>query len=208
MLLVIGNPTRCRSQKTKSVVHPAPASQVITVTVTELHRARHGHDMGTVIAQAAGFPTDTCDIVTTFDVVKRYEERQTWRDVRQRVDIVVNGTPYPAKFRDIGYYPLGLNLACIDFDSPSLRAELNLSVLPLDRDSPAPSSLFYDDKEIAKSDPGTPFLNNEGEISSVLVPTDGGRLQFASADDIRAFLSAAADVVPWPTLSRRSLSPI
>lgn len=208
MLLVIGNPIRGRSQEAKSAVHPALGSQVITVTVTELHRTGHGHDTETLIAQAAGFPTDTCDIITTFDVVKKYEERQTWRNVRQRVDIIVNGTSYPAKFRDIGYYPLGLNLACIDFGSPSLHAELNLPVLPLDRGSPAPSSLFYDDKEIAKSDPGTPFLNNEGEISSVLVPTDDGQLEFASADDIRAFLKAAADVVSWPTLNRRPLSSI
>jgi len=208
MLLVFGNPARGRSQESKSVLHPAPGSQVITVTVTEMHRTKHGEERETVIAQAAGFPTETCDVVTTFDVVKKYEERQTWRNVRQRVDIVVNGTAYPAKFRDIGYYPLGLNLACIDFDSPDLRAELNIPVLPLDRDKSDASSLSYDDKEIAKSDPGTPFLNKEGEISAVLVPMDDGELNFVSADDVRAFLKVAADVVPWPTLTRRSLSSI
>jgi hypothetical protein len=85
---------------------------------------------------------------------------------------------------------------------------LNIPVLPLDRDKSDASALSYDDKEIAKSDPGTPFLNKEGEISAVLVPMDDGELNFVSADDVRAFLKVAADVVPWPTLTRRSLSSI
>jgi hypothetical protein len=209
MLLVISNPAHGHTQESKSVVHPAPASQVITVTVTDLRRrTKNGHDTDVVIAQAAGFPNDTCDVITTFDVVKKYEERQNWTNVRQRVDIVVNGTPYPAKFRDIGFYPLGLNLACIDFDSPVLHAALKIPVLPLDRDSPGRSSLSYDDKEIAKTDPGTPFLNKEGEISAVLVATENGQLEFASADDIRTFLKVAADVPPWPTLTRRTLASI
>ena len=208
ILLAASNPVRGRAQASKAVVHPAHASQIITVTVTEIHHPKQGNDTEVVIAQAAGFPTDTCDVVTTFDVVKKYEERQTWSNVRQRVDIVVNGTPYPAKFRDVGYYPLGLNLACIDFDSPSLHAELDIPVLPLDRESPDASAFTYDDREIARSDPGTPFLNQDGEISLVLVPTDNGQLEFASADDIRAFLKVAATVIPWPTLNRRSLSAI
>jgi hypothetical protein len=206
MLFVVGNPTRGLAQKARSVVHPAPGSQVITVTVTETHRNKHGQETEILIDQAAGFPNDTCDVITTFDVVRMYEERQTWRNIRQRIDIVINGTPYPAKLRDVGYYPLGLNLACIDFDSPSLREELNIPVLPLDQGSRHPSSLSYDDKEIAKSNPGTPFLNQQGEISSVLIPSFSGELQFASADDIRAFLKVAADVAPWPTLNLRPLS--
>jgi hypothetical protein len=208
MLLAVSNPVQGHTQESKAVVHPAHASQIITVTVTEMHHPKHGDDTEVVIAQAAGFPTDTCDVVTTFDVVKKFEERQTWFNVKQRVDIVINGTPYPAKFRDVGYYPLGLNLACIDFDSPSLHAELDIPVLPLDQDSPDASSFLYDDKEIARSDPGTPFLNQDGEISSVLIPTDDGRLEFATADDVRAFLKVAASVVPWPTLNRRSLASI
>jgi hypothetical protein len=194
MLLVIGNSTYGNTQESKSVVHPAPASQVIAVTVTDLGRAEHGHDVEILIAQAAGFPNDVCDVVTTFDVVRKYEERQTWRNVRQRVAIVVNGTSYPAKFRDVGLYPLGLNLACIDFDSPFLHAQLNIPVLQLDRDSPGSSSLSYDNKEIAKTDSGTPFLNKRGEISSVLVAIGNGQMEFASADDIRTFLKAAANV--------------
>ena len=207
-MLVIGNPAQGHSQQSKSVVHPASPSQVISVTVTDLYRNRHGHETEVLIAQAVGFPNDTCDVITTFDVVKKYEERQNWSNVKQRVDIVVNGTPYPAKFRDIGFYPLGLNLACIDFESPILHAQLQIPVLPFDRNSQGPSSLSFDDKETAKSDPGTPFLNKQGEISSVLVGTDNGQLEFASADEIRTFLKVAADVAPWPTLFRRSLSTI
>ena len=206
MLLVTGNPAHGHAQHTKSVVHPAPASHVITVTLTELHRTKHGKETEVLIAQAAGFPNDTCDAITTFDVVKKYEARQTWSNVRQRVDIVVDGTPYPARFRDVGYYPLGLNLACIDFDSPALHAQLDIPALPLDRSPAGDSSLSYDDREIAKSDPGTPFLNKQGEISSVLVPTEDGRLEFASADDIRAFLKAAANVAPGPVLVGRTRS--
>jgi hypothetical protein len=207
-LLAITNPVRGHAQEGKPIVHPAPASQVITVTVTDLYRTKHGKDSEVVIARAAGFPTDTCDVVTTFDVVKKYEERQNWSNVRQRVDIVVDGKPYPAKFRDIGFYPLGLNLACIDFESPYLHAELKIPVLTLDREKFGPSSLSYDDKETAKSDPGTPFLNKQGEISAVLTATDHGQLEFASAEDIRAFLRVAAGVAPWPTLYRRPLATI
>ncbi len=205
-LLALASPALSHAQDSKAAVHPAAASQVITVTVTELHSVKHGPDSEEVIARAAGFPTNTCDVVTTFDVVKKYEERQTWSNVRQRVDIVVNGTPYPAKFRDIGFYPLGLNLACIDFESPYVHTELKIPVLKLDGDSVNPASLSYDDKEIAKSDPGTPFLNQQGEISSVLTATDHGQLEFASAEEIRAFLEVAADVAPWPTLYRRPLA--
>ena len=208
MLLATGNPAHSHAQQSKSVVHPAPASHVITVTLTELHRTKHGKETEVLIAQAAGFPNDTCDAITTFDVVKKYEARQTWSNIRQRVDIVVDGTPYPARFRNVGYYPLGLNLACIDFDSPVLHAQLDIPALPLERDPSDASSLFYDDMEIAKSDPGTPFLNKQGEISSVLIPTEDGRLEFASADDIRAFLKAAADVASWPALISRPPSTI
>jgi hypothetical protein len=203
--LVISSPKLGHTQENKPVVHPASASQVITVTVTDTYRIKkHGQEKEVVVAQAAGFPNDTCDVITTFDVVKKFEERQTWSNVKQRVDIVVNGTPYPAKLRDIGFYPLGMNLACIDFESPFLHAELKIPVLPLDEDSPGPDSLSYEDKELAKSDPGTPFLNDQGEISSVLV----GQLQFASADDIRTFLKIAANVAPWPKLNSRSDSSI
>jgi hypothetical protein len=204
MSLVISTPTLGHTQESKPVVHPAPASQVITVTVTDTYRGKRGHEKEVVVAQAAGFPNDTCDVITTFDVVKKFEERQTWGNVKQRVDIVVNGTPYPAKLRDIGFYPLGMNLACIDFESPFLHAELKIPVLQLDEDSPGPYSLSYEDKDLAKSDPGTPFLNQQGEITSVLV----GQLEFASADDIRTFLKVAANVAPWPKLSNRPNSSI
>jgi hypothetical protein len=207
MLALLGNSVHCAAQDSKPVVHPASASPVITVTVTDLYRGKHGHHAEVVIAQAVGFPNDTCDVITTFDVVKKYEERQTWSNVSQRLDIVVDGTPYPATFRDIGFYPLGLNLACIDFDSPLLHAQLKIPVLPLDLyASGDPSSLAYDDKELAKSNPGTPFLNDEGEVSSVLVATGNGQLEFASADDVRTFLKVAANVAPRPTLSHRPLS--
>jgi hypothetical protein len=203
MLVVISNPAQGPAHDSKSVVHPAPASPAITVTVTDLYPTKHGHFSEVVIAQAVGFPNDTCDVITTFDVVEKYEERQTWSNVKQRLDIVVDGTSYPATFRDVGFYPLGLNLACIDFDSPFLHAELKIPVLPLDRDSPGPSSLSFDDMEIANSNPGTPFLNKQGEVSSVLVATDNGQLEFASVDDVRTFLKVAANVAPRPTLFHR-----
>ncbi len=207
MLVAISSSVYSAAQESKPVLHPAPASPVITVTVTDVYSAKHGHQAEVVIAQAVGFPNDTCDVITTFDVVKKYEERQTWSNVTQRLDIVVDGTPYPATFRDIGFYPLGLNLACIDFDSPFLHAQLKIPVLPLDLEASGdPSSLSYDDKEIAKSNPGTPFLNEQGEVSSVLVATDNGHLEFASADDIRTFLKVAANVAPRPTLFHRPLS--
>jgi hypothetical protein len=207
MLVLVSNSMHCAAQESKLVVHPAPASPVITVTVTDLYRTKHGHQSEVVIAQAVGFPNDTCDVITTFDVVKKYEERQTWSNVTQRLDIVVDGTPYPATFRDIGFYPLGLNLACIDFDSPFLHAQLQIPVLPLDLNSSGgPSSLSYDDTELAKSNPGTPFLNKQGEVSSVLVADDNGQLEFASADDVRTFLKVAANVAPRPMLYRRPLS--
>lgn len=207
MLVLVGNSLHCPAQEDKLVVHPAPASPVITVTVTDVYRTKHGHESEVVIAQAVGFPNDTCDVITTFDVVKKYEERQTWSNVTQRLDIVVDGTPYPATFRDIGFYPLGLNLACIDFDSPFLHAQLQIPVLPLDlNSSDGPSSLSYDDTELAKSNPGTPFVNKEGEVSSVLVASDNGRLEFASADDVRTFLKIAANVAPRPTLFHRPLA--
>jgi hypothetical protein len=206
MMLTFGSSVEGRAQANKFTVHPAPDAQVITVTVTDLVKTKHGKDAEVVIAQAAGFPNDTCDVITTFDVVKMYEERQTWSNVRERVDIVVNGTKYPAKFRDIGFYPLGLNLACVDFESPYLHSELKIPVLPLQQDDFSDSHLSYDDKELANSHPGTPFLNKAGQISSVLTGTNQGKVEFASAEQIRAFLKLAADVAPWPTLYHRPLA--
>lgn len=205
MLLSMGAPAHTQENQGPSLVHPASASQMITVTVKNM-RHWHGKDEEFVTAQAAGFPTDTCDVVTTFDVVKTYEERQTWHSVRQKIDIVVNGTAYPAKSRELGFYPLGLNLACIDFESPIDRAASQLSALPLEQGSPSFSSLTYSDREIATSDPGTPFLNARGEISSVLIATPDGPLEFASAQDVRKFLEAASTVSPWPLLLRRPLA--
>jgi len=50
----------------QTLVHPAPVGKTITVTVTESRHARHGRDQDVLIAQAAGFPNDTCDVITTF----------------------------------------------------------------------------------------------------------------------------------------------
>ena len=200
LVLAIGLPA-C----SQTIVHPASAPNVISVTVTESRHAKHGADQDFVIAQAAGFPNDTCDVITTFDVVKTYEARQTWNNVKQRIDIVVDGTSYPAKLRDVGFYPLGLNLACIDFESPATRAQLRLQALPLEEGPRDPSSLTYDDKEIANSHPGTPFLNSRGEVSSVLIAEPFGPMEFAGAEQVRMFLAAAAGMSPWPTLRQRSL---
>jgi len=202
----MSGPRLGHAQQETAVIHPAPASNIITVTVSELRRAKDGHDREVLVAQAVGFPNDTCDVITTFDVVKAYEEKETWNNVRQKVEVVIDGKQYPAKFRDVGFYPLGLNLACIDFDSPVLRAALQIPVLTLERNSEDLSSVSYDDLEIAKSDPGTPFLNKRGEVSSVLVATPNGPVEFASADDIRKFLKVAAAVSPWPTLRSHALS--
>src|SRR5579862_998638 len=172
MLLSIGAAAHAQGNEGQFVVHPAAASQMITVMLKDT-RHWHGKDEEFVIAQAAGFsPGDVatgvhgpdgsgepCDVITTFDVVKTYEERQTWRNVRQRIDIVVNGQAYPAKFRELGFYPLGLNLACIDFESANERAASQVSALPLAHGVAGFSSLSYNDAEIANSDPGTPFLN-------------------------------------------------
>jgi hypothetical protein len=207
MILAFSDPIHGQIQKRTSVVHPASPSQMITVTLTDIRHSRHGEEKQVLIAQAAGFPNDTCDVITTFDVVKQYEQRQTWTEVRQRVDIVIDGKSYPAKFRDFGVYPLGLNLACVDFDSPFLHAQLQIPVLALERGSADPNSLSYVDNEIANSDPGTPFLNKSGEISSVLIATPNGPLEFASADDIRRFLKVAATVSAWPKLRSHSPSP-
>ena len=135
IVLFASDPLHAQNQDETSLVHPAPASKTITVTVTELRRAKHGEDKEVLIAQAVGFPNDTCDVITTFDVVKPYEERQTWTNIRQQVNIVIDGKSYPAKFRDFGFYPFGLNLACIDFVSPTARAELQIPVLPLETDA-------------------------------------------------------------------------
>lgn len=209
ILLATGVPAQAQTKTENSVIHPAPSGQVITVTVKDFRHTRHGKDQEFVIAQAAGFSSETCDVITTFDVVKTYEERETWRNVRQQIEIVVNGRSYPAALRDFGFYPLGLNLACVDFESPLDREDAQLSVLPLEQSSPDISSLAYVDAEIAQSDPGTPFLNNRGEISSVLVATPNGPLEFASADAIRKFLEAASSAPPSsPVLLHRPLSAI
>lgn len=221
MLLSIGATAHAQVTEGQSVVHPAAAAQMLTVTLKDT-RHWHGKDEEFVIAQAAGFsPGDaasgqhgsdgsgeTCDVITTFDVVKTYEERQTWRNVRQRIDIVVNGQAYPAKFRELGFYPLGLNLACIDFESANDRAASQISSLPLEHGASGVSSLSYSDTEIANSDPGTPFLNARGEISAVLIATPNGPLEFASAEDIRKFLEAASEVSVWPMLLHRPLASI
>lgn len=206
--LVICQPAaRAETQEGALVVHPAPSSKTITVTVTETRRGKDHQDKELLIAQAVGFPNDTCDVITTFDVVKRYEERQTWSEVKQQVNIVVDGTAYPAKFRDFGFYPLGLNLACIDFVSPKIREQLQIAALPIEDDT-QPPSLSYDDKEIENTGPGTPFLNKNGEISSVLTATPFGPLEFASANDIRLFLAFVGKIPVWPSLLHRSLSSI
>ena len=225
MLLSVGAAapaqTSPQSSQEHAVLHPASASQIITVAVKRL-RHSHGKDEAFVIAQAAGFApqlatpgvqlssdaSQACDVITTFDVVKMYEERQTWRSVRQEINIVVNGTAYPAKFREVGFYPLGLNLACIDFESALDRAAAQLSPLLLEQSTVESSPLSYNDIEIAKSDPGTPFLNAQGEISSVLIAAPGGPLEFASADDIRRFLDAAQAVSARPVLTHRSVASI
>ena len=206
LFLNFGSPARAQDKDGQPVLHPAAASQIITVAVKELRPGKHGKRDEFVIAQAAGFPNDTCDVITTFDVVSKFEERQTWQNVKQRIDVIVNGTSYPAKFRDVGIYPLGLNLACIDFESPLDRAAAQISVLPLDRDTQDSTSLSYDDAETAKTDPGTPFLNQRGEISAVLIASPNGPLEFASAEEIRLFLKAASAISSWPMVHRRNLS--
>lgn len=186
IVLSIGGSLSASAQGSVTI-HQALVAKLISVEIIETTHVRSRGDHDVVVARAAGFSAGDCDIVTTFDVVVEYDRRQTWPEVRQRIDVIIAGIRHKGVLRPVGVYPERMNLACIDF-APSSREV----VYPLFFATDLPSPLFLEG-ELSGADPGAPLVNEKGRVVAMLM-TGQPSPQFIAAPDIQRFLKMAAAV--------------
>jgi hypothetical protein len=155
------------------------------------------------ITKAAGFTAGDCDVITTFDVMVEYEQRQNRPNVREAIEVTIAGKTYEGRLRNIGVYPLGLNLACVDF--PEFAPRERPTVYPLALETVVPSAVTYDE-ELSQYKPGTPFLDKKDRVVAMLAVFDPTAPEFVSAAQLRQFLREAENVPrSKPHLSYRPL---
>jgi hypothetical protein len=146
---------------------------------------------------AAGFTTQDCDFVTTWQAVQDYERVRTWKvtgedgavqktEVVQRtLEVTISGRKYGGDLRNVGPFALDLGLACVDLgvDPQTLsRVSLNTDFA---------GSL--DHPETFQGLPGTPIFDERGEVVSMYVDLSGSR-RYISAANILAFLKEVRNV--------------
>jgi hypothetical protein len=173
-------------------IHPALSSEMISVVVKEIVSVRHHGDRDVTIASASGFSAGDCDIVTTFGVVAEYERRQTWSEVRQKIEIIVGGIPHEGLLRPIGVSPGNFGLACIDFASAADRSVIHSLSFAANLPSP-----IYAEGTLSRVRPGSPLINEDGKVVAMLATDERGFPQLIGAPDIRRFLKMA-ERIPHP----------
>lgn len=167
-----------------------------TVVVKELEYFGHGVTRWVEIpgTKAVGFSTDACDFVTAFSNIEEYERSHDWyvggetatlrqkSVIRRMLEVSIGGRRYRGELRNVGVFPMGLNLACIDLPVPP-------------GDIAGYHRLFVDD---SRDDPdlvmppdtlqGTPILSEMGDVVSAFIFDPRGASRFTSGADIREFL--------------------
>lgn len=153
-------------------------------------------------ATAAGFATDDCDFVTTFAVVEEYERSSTWKVNRENMTVrekdipermlevtMSDGRPHRGELRPLGYFPLGLNLACVDFDSAPPR-ESKVYRLSLSTKETASLGQIVPPGTIE----GTPIFNEIGKVISMYASNPYNPNHIISADELLVFLGEVKKV--------------
>jgi hypothetical protein len=179
-----------------------------TVVVKELEHLGKGNDQWVEIpgTKAAGFFADGC-FVTPFENLEEFERSRTWytgeestayqrKDgIRRMLEVTVGGKTYQGNLRDVGSFPMGLNLACIDFgddrDREAAGGDLLVSNCHENPGIDMPPSTLE----------GTPIFDYAGKVEAVFVTDvrdEGG--SFISGADLLAFLREAKKVPRARTL--------
>jgi hypothetical protein len=142
-------------------------------------------------------------VKNTFDIIVEYEQRQSWPNVQESIEVTIAGKTYEGKLRNIGTYPLGLNLACVDFSG--LTPYDCPMVYPLVLETAVPSTVTYEEV-LFQFAPGMPFLNEKGRVVAMLSVFDPTAPEFVSAAGLRQFLREAEKIPrSEPHLSRQPL---
>jgi hypothetical protein len=202
--LMVSASSSAQKEEPMVIQPPLFGDEVATIVVkvwTHFDGLRSHPDRGMHIAKAAGFTVgnSSCDILTTWEVVGEYEQRENRPEVREEIIVTIAGEPYEGSLRPMGVNVLNLGLACIDLLPPASNKDLKK--IPLSSGKNIPLSVAYDasSKELI---PGTPFINKEGKVVAVLIgmfafdnhSSSGPSPGFVSAADIDRFLTLALDV--------------
>ena len=204
LALTGGNAAQVRSQE--STIQPAHYLETGTVVVVQQLRDGRHSSHSVIVAKAMGFATDDCDFVTTFDVVSKYEERETWEEVHQRIEVFIAGELYEGRLRPVGVYPMGLDLACIDLAPTPSGKHRTTHPLPLETASP---SVPYEGDLPPGMVPGAPLFNDKKRVVGMFDLTTDGTPVVISSSNIRRFLKEARRVPrAWPSSPSAIATPI
>jgi hypothetical protein len=197
-MVIAGEPTMVYAQDAPGI-HPAYGPWVVRVEVVETVHYGRGNDKDRVIAKAAGFFAEGC-LLAPFDVVSLYETRQTWTEVKQKIEVYFAGQSKPreGRLRALGFDPLDLDLACIDVAPPTPDDRSVIFPLIIESDS---SHLPYADAIPPSTESGTPLVNDRGRVAGILLWGAGNSALLIPASNISRFLREARKVPSaWPTL--------
>jgi hypothetical protein len=174
------------------------------VAVKELEYFGHGVSQWVEIpgTRAVGFFADGC-FITPFANLVEYERSRTWytgeettaprhkNGIRRMLEVTIGDKTYQGDLRNVGVFPMGLNLACVDFPNGSVSraggegVHLSVSDQKENPDISMPPNTLQ----------GMPVFNYAGEVEAVFVTDirdDGG--SFISGSDVLAFLKEARKV--------------
>jgi hypothetical protein len=167
-------------------IRPADPSDIGTLTVLE-HLTDNKKDRYVPVGESVGFSTKECDFVTAFSAVEKYEQKETWGNDSQTLAVQMGGQSYEGKLRSHGYYPLGLNLACIDLIplSDKLSQIAKLSVADV-----VPTGSFTTDANSASEKPiiGYPIVDKYNEVIGIYIDSK----TLITGRDITRFLKYVA----------------
>jgi len=197
-MIVAGESTVVYAQDS-SGIRPAYGPAVVHVKVIERANYGRSNERSRVIAETAGFFTESC-LLIPFDAVAMYESRQTWSNIDQRIDVFLDGQskPHEGRLRNVGIWPLGMDLACIDI--APLMADDRAFIFPLALE-PTSSDVLYDARIPFGIKPGTPLLNAKGRVIGMFIAGAGDSARIIPAAEILRFLREARKVQSaWPTL--------
>ena len=174
-----------------------------TVAVKELEYFGHGVSQWVEIpgTRAVGFLADGC-FITPFDNLQEYERSRTWylgdeatapqrkKGIRRMLEIAIGGEIYRGDLRNVGIFPMGLNLACVDFGNGDTfeERELGTGLSVSDKKDGSGISIPPDAPQ------GMPVFDYAGRVEAVFTTDVRDGASFISGSDILAFLREAKKI--------------
>jgi len=178
--------------------HPSWYYEVGTMTVT-VHYHYDKKETSYVLSRSAGFTTSTCDFIVPFSAVEIIESEQSHPSGNKTIEVTIGGKIHSATLRTHGYYPLGLNLACLEL-LPAADENM-LEIVPLKIADGGNQEFTYHGAILGSPTLGYPLMNKSHEVVGMYIDPE----TFISSRDINRFTRLLVVGTPhlWPELRHR-----